>query len=113
MATLLPPMMWSYQYQADPTHAWDFTWFWSDIVNFDEAVAGSVPLTDIGVQKVDDYTVTFTTEDSSPYFPSKALYIRPTSKAAFEKYGEYYNNTPEHPLLQPVDSHRMDQGQTI
>ena len=51
-----PELMWSdgnpvtaddvvftFQYQADPIHAWDFTWFWSDIVNFDEAVAGTVP----------------------------------------------------------------------
>jgi ABC-type transport system substrate-binding protein len=103
-----PKLMWSdgnkvtaddvvstFQYQADPKHAWDFTWFWSDIVNFDEAVAGKVPTTDIGVKKVDDYTVTFTTKDPSPYFPSKALYIRPMSKAAFDKYGEYYNNKPE------------------
>ena len=47
------------------------------------------------MKKVDDYTVQFTTTDPSPYFPSKALYVRPLSKAAFEKYGEYYNNTPE------------------
>jgi len=85
----------TFQYQADPKHAWDFTWFWSDIVNFDEAVAGKVPTSEIGVKKVDDYTVTFTTKDPSPYFPSKALYIRPLSKVAFEKYGEYYDNTPE------------------
>jgi ABC-type transport system substrate-binding protein len=88
-------VVFTFQYQADPKHAWDFTWFWSDIVNFDEAVAGTVPTSDIGVKKVDDYTVTFTTRDASPYFPSKALYIRPLSKAAFEKSGEYYNNTPE------------------
>jgi len=88
-------VVFTFQYQADPNHAWDFTWFWSDIVNFDEAVAGKVPTSEIGVKKVDDYTVTFTTKDASPYFPSKALYIRPLSKAAFEKHGEYYNNTPE------------------
>src|SRR6185436_16495151 len=74
---------------------WAFAWFWSDIVNFDEAVAGKVPTTEIGVKKVDDYTVQFITEAASPYFPSKALYIRPLSKIAFEKSGEYYNSTPE------------------
>ncbi len=31
------------QYMADPVHAWDFAWFWSDLVNFDECVAGTVP----------------------------------------------------------------------
>jgi len=83
------------QYMADPVHAWDFAWFWSDLVNFDECVAGTVPLEELGVKKVDDYTVTFTTEDKSPYFPSKALYVRPLSKKAYDANGEYYNSTPE------------------
>ena len=88
-------VVFTFQYQADPKHAWDFAWFWSDIVNFDEAVAGKVPTTEIGVKKVDDYTVQVITEAASPYFPSKALYIRPLSKIALEKSGEYYNSTPE------------------
>jgi peptide/nickel transport system substrate-binding protein/oligopeptide transport system substrate-binding protein len=88
-------VVFTFQYQADPTHAWDFAWFWSDVVNFDDAVAGKVDKTEIGVKKVDDFTVQFMTKDASPYFVSKALYIRPLSKAAFEKYGEYYNSTPE------------------
>ena len=33
-------VVFTFQYQADPNHAWDFAWFWSDIVNWDEAVAG-------------------------------------------------------------------------
>ena len=63
--------------------------------NFDQAVAGKVPTTEIGVKKVDDFTVQFITTAASPYFPSKALYIRPLSKTAFQKSGEYYNNKPE------------------
>ncbi|MEI7849168.1 MAG: ABC transporter substrate-binding protein, partial [Chloroflexota bacterium] len=88
-------VVFTFQYQADPKHAWDFAWFWSDIVNFNEAVAGKVATTEIGVKKVDDYTVQFITTAASPYFPSKALYIRPLSKIAFEKSGEYYDSTPE------------------
>jgi ABC-type transport system substrate-binding protein len=87
-------VVFTFQYQADPKHAWDFAWFWSDIKNWDKAVKGDVPTTDIGVTKIDTYTVQFTTTAPSPYFPSKALYVRPLSKAAFEKSGEYYNNTP-------------------
>ena len=86
--------MFTFQYDADPKHAWDFAWFWSDIVNWDAAVAGKVPVTSIGVKKINTYTVQFTTTVPSPYFLSKALYVRPLSKAAFQKYGEYYNNDP-------------------
>jgi ABC-type transport system substrate-binding protein len=84
----------TFQYQADPEHAWDFTWFWSVIKNFDEAVAGDVPVTDIGVQSVDDFTLQFITEVPAPYFPAQALYARPLSKVAFEKSGEFYDNNP-------------------
>ncbi len=92
---LADDVVFSFQYGADPEHAWDFTWFWGDIKNWNEAVAGEVPLDDIGVKKIDDYTVEFTLTAPAPYFLSKALYVRPMSKVAFEAHGEYYNNTPE------------------
>jgi ABC-type transport system substrate-binding protein len=88
-------VVFTFQYQADPKHGWDFAWFWSDIVNWDDAVAGKVPLDSIGVKKINTYTVQFVTTVPSPYFPSKALYVRPLSKIAFQKYGEYYNNDPK------------------
>lgn len=88
-------VVYTFQYQADPKHAWDFAWFWSDIVNWDNAVAGKVSLDQIGVKTIDTYTVQFTTTVPSPYFPSKALYIRPLSKVAMQKYGEYYDSDPK------------------
>src|SRR5271157_32595 len=87
-------IVFTFQYDADPKHAWDFAWFWSDLVNWDAAVAGKVPVTSIGVKKINTYTVQFTTTVPSPYFLTKALYVRPLSKAAVQKYGEHYNNDP-------------------
>ena len=46
----------TFQYQADPKHAWDFAWFWSPIKNWDKAVKGEVPTSEIGVKAIDDYT---------------------------------------------------------
>jgi len=92
---LADDVVFSFQYGADPEHAWDFTWFWGDIKNWNEAVAGEVPLDEIGVKKIDDYTVEFTLTAPAPYFLSKALYVRSMSKVAYEAHGEYYNNTPE------------------
>jgi ABC-type transport system substrate-binding protein len=39
----------TFQYAADPEHAWDFSWFWlDDIVNFAECLDGAVPLKSAG-----------------------------------------------------------------
>ena len=61
----------TFQYQADPKHAWDFAWFWSDLVNWDKAVKGEVPTNDIGVK------ARTTTPCSSPP-PSPSPYFRPS-----------------------------------
>jgi len=85
----------TFRYQADPKHAWDFAWFWDDILNWNDVIAGKKPVEEIGVKAVDANTVQFMTSVSAPYFLSKALYVRPLSKIAFEKYGEYYDNDPK------------------
>ena len=85
----------TFQYQADPKHAWDFAWFWSPLKNFDKAVKGDVPTSDIGVKKVDDYTLQFVSEAPAPFLAAQVLYARPLSKKAFDKSGEFYNNKPE------------------
>ncbi|HEU0114644.1 MAG TPA: ABC transporter substrate-binding protein, partial [Thermomicrobiales bacterium] len=62
-----PNLMWSdgtpvtaadyvatFQYGADPKHAWDFTWFFQGVIkNWTEAVAGKVPLDQLGVKAAD------------------------------------------------------------
>ena len=107
---LRPGMMWSdgnpvtaadyiktFQYSADPEHAWDFAWFWSgNIVNYTEAVAGTVKPEEIGVtQGANELEVVFKTVDPAPYMPAKLLYSIPLSKAALEAHGAFYNNKPE------------------
>lgn len=87
----------TFQYAADPEHAWDFAWFWSgNIVNFAEAFAGEVPVEEIGVKVgASDLELIFETVDAAPYMPAKLLYSMPLSKAALETHGPYYNNSPE------------------
>jgi peptide/nickel transport system substrate-binding protein/oligopeptide transport system substrate-binding protein len=87
----------TFQYAADPEHAWDFAWFWDgDILNFTECLAGDVPLEDLGVkQGANEFELIFETVNPAPYLPAKLLYSPPLSKAALETHGPLYNSNPE------------------
>lgn len=87
----------TFQYSADPKHAWDFVWFWSgNIVNYTEAAAGKVPLDQIGVtQGETEHQLVVKTVDPAPYLAAKMLYSAPLSAAALEKNGPLYNTKPE------------------
>ncbi len=61
----------SWQYMADPAHAYDFAWMWQGIVKgWSEAVAGEIPPTEIGMVAVDDLTLQVFTEGPRPYLPN-------------------------------------------
>ncbi len=87
----------TFQYSADPEHAWDFTWFWNgNIVNYEEATAGDVPPEEIGVkQGANEYEVVFETTAPAPYLAAKLLYSQPLSAAALDEYGPLYNTNPD------------------
>lgn len=87
----------TFQYGADPKHAWDFTWFFQGIIkNWDEAIAGKVPLTQLGVTRgADANTLLFETQVPAPYLPAMLVYSWPLSKAALAKSGPLYNTKPE------------------
>jgi len=87
----------TFQYSADPEHAWDFAWFWDgDLLNYTEVLAGEMPVEDLGVRVgANDYEVIFETVNTAPYLPAKLLYSLPLSKAALESTGPLYNTRPE------------------
>jgi ABC-type transport system substrate-binding protein len=87
----------TFQYSADPEHAWDFAWFWDgDLLNYSEVLAGEMPVEDVGVRVgANDYEVIFEAVNTAPYFPAKLLYSLPLSKAALESTGPLYNTKPE------------------
>jgi ABC-type transport system substrate-binding protein len=87
----------TFQYSADPEHAWDFAWFWDgNIVNYTEALAGDVPLDEIGVrQGANEYEVVFETVEPAPYMPAKLLYSAPLSAKALDEHGPLYNANPD------------------
>lgn len=105
---LRPGMVWSdgtpvtandwvqtFRYAADPAHAWDFSWFYAGVIkNWDEAIAGEVPLEELGVVAVDDLTLAVTTYSPFPPLPGMMHFAWPLQAKALEAYGPYYNNDP-------------------
>jgi len=104
-----PNLMWSddtpvtaddyvatFRYGADPKHAWDFTWFFQGVIkNWSEAVAGKVPLDQLGVKAADAHTLQVTTEAPAPYLPAMMLYSNTMQKKALETTGGLYNSDPK------------------
>ncbi len=60
---------WVFTLQRYARPDYDFEWFYSmaNIVNWSVVVNGEVPPEELGVQKVDDYTFSITTERPTPY----------------------------------------------
>ncbi len=85
----------TFQYGADPQHAWDFAWFFGGVIkNWDDAVAGKVPLDQLGVAAVDPHTFQVTTQQPAPYLPAMMLYSPALQKKALQERGGLYNSDP-------------------
>jgi len=85
----------TFQYGADPEHAWDFTWFFQGVLKgWNEAIAGEITPEEIGVAVgANEYELVFTTEVPAPYIPAMMLYSNVLSKAALESSGPLYNSS--------------------
>lgn len=85
----------TYRFAADPEHAWDFAWFYSGVIkNWDEAIAGEVPLEELGVVAVDDLTLQITTYNPFPPLPGMMHFAWPLQAKALAEHGPYYNSDP-------------------
>ncbi|MGH2613990.1 MAG: peptide ABC transporter substrate-binding protein [Thermomicrobiales bacterium] len=87
----------TFQYGADPAHAWDFTWFFQGVMKgWNEAIAGKIPLEELGVrQGASEQELIVETEVPAPFLPAMLLYSCPLSAAALEEYGPLYNSNVE------------------
>ncbi|HET7094397.1 MAG TPA: peptide ABC transporter substrate-binding protein, partial [Thermomicrobiales bacterium] len=87
----------TFQYGADPKHAWDFTWFYQGILQgWDDAIAGKIPLDKLGVHPgADEHELVFETVNPAPYLPAMLLYSPTLQAAALKKNGSgLYNADP-------------------
>jgi len=86
----------TFRYGADPAHAWDFTWFFLGVIDgWDQAVAGEIPLDQLGVtQGADANTLIVKTQKPAPYLPAMLLYSCPLSAVGLAGPGPLYNSDP-------------------
>ncbi len=86
----------TFRYGADPSHAWDFTWYFQGVLRgWDEALEGA-PLEEIGVrQGASPNELVVETVVAAPYLPAMLLYSPPLSARALAEYGPLYNSNPE------------------
>jgi ABC-type transport system substrate-binding protein len=87
----------TFRYGADPAHAWDFTWFFQGVMaGWDEAIAGEIPLEELGVRVGENENqLIVETQIPAPFLPAMLLYSCPLSAAALEEYGPLYNSNPD------------------
>ncbi len=82
----------TYRYLAEPTHAWDFAWFYAGVIqNWDEIIAGEMTTDTLGVKAVDDLTLAITTYKPFPPMPGMMKFGWTLQKKALETYGPLYN----------------------
>jgi ABC-type transport system substrate-binding protein len=86
----------TYRYSASPEAAWDFTWFYAGMVkNWNEVVAGELPVEELGIKAVDDLNLQITTVDVFPPLPGVLKFAFLLQKKALEEHGPLYNNDPD------------------
>ncbi|MCS7055472.1 MAG: peptide ABC transporter substrate-binding protein [Thermoflexales bacterium] len=89
----------TFRYMADPKSAYDFTWYYSkgsgNIKNFDEVVAGKLPVEELGVRKgANDYELIVETGEVTPYLPRLFMFAMPLQAKALAAHGPAYNSNP-------------------
>jgi ABC-type transport system substrate-binding protein len=85
----------TYRYSASPEAAWDFTWFYAGMIqNWNEVVAGELPVEELGIKAVDDKTLQITTVDVFPPLPGVLKFAFLLQKKALEEHGPLYNSDP-------------------
>lgn len=86
----------SWRYMADPESAYDFVWMWLGVIEgWDEAVAGEIPVEEIGMEAVDDLTLAVTTQIPFPPLPATFFFWPPLQADALAEYGPDYILDPE------------------
>ncbi|MBX3012376.1 MAG: peptide ABC transporter substrate-binding protein [Caldilineaceae bacterium] len=105
----------TFQYLAEPEHAWDFAWFYNGVIqNWEEVIAGELPKEELGVAAADDLTFQITTQKPFPPMPGMMKFGWTLQKKALEEHGPLYNSDPAtHVSSGPFILETFEPGKTI
>ena len=84
--------------QRAATEGYDFGWYWSwaaGIKNWGSVEKKDLPVDQLGVKAVDDYTIQVETTSPKPYFPGVATVWYAVPKKQVDKYGDEYATKAE------------------
>ena len=77
---------------------YDLGWYWNSaagITNWNKVEKGELPLEELGIKALDDYTLVITTDVIKPYLLGLLVWLYPVPRHAVEKYGDEYATRAE------------------
>jgi len=77
---------------------YDFSWYWSlmiEIKNWDKVEKGELPVDELGIKALDDYTLVLTTEVSKPYLLGALVWLFPVPQHVVKQHGNEYATQAE------------------
>ncbi|WP_297278583.1 peptide ABC transporter substrate-binding protein [uncultured Brachyspira sp.] len=87
--------VYSYRRFVDPRTAAPYATLMAPVKNALKVTAGDVPIEELGIKKIDDYTVEITLENPTAYFLELAEMFLPVRKDIIEKFGDTWVLNPE------------------
>lgn len=77
---------------------YDFGWYWSfaaGLKNWNAVEKGELPVEELGIKALDDYTLEITTDVPKPYLLGVLTWLYPVPRHAVEAHGDEYATTAE------------------
>ena len=107
--------IYSWQRYLDPEMANVYAWFLFAIENAEAVNKGEKPMEELGVKKIDDYTISITTSEPIPYFMfTLNWHTAPVPKHMIEELGDAWADSPETaPSNGPWKISEWNRGQNV
>ena len=94
-AVVADDFVYSYRRYVDPAVAASYGRLLKPIKNALDIIQSKKPVEELGIKKIDDYTLEITLENPTAYFLELANIYLPVRKDIIEKYGDSWTSSPE------------------